>query len=112
MEVVAGTRNLCVGCVCVYVCICVFVSICMCVCINVCVAALLKVCECVSMCVYVCVYVHVCVSTGVLVHMCECVMGSNIAQRLRGQSGSHIVLISNTDSVAPLLSMQHGIQPL
>jgi len=73
--------------------------------INVCVAVLLNVCERVCVCMRAYVRSCVCVSICVLVYMCECVMGSNTAQRLSGKFGSHIVLISHTDSIAPSLSM-------
>lgn len=99
------------------VCVCVCVSVCfslclyMCVCVLMCVAVLL---ECMWMCeyVHVCVrmYVHVCVGICVYwVYMCECVMGSNIAQRLSGKFGSHIVLFQIL-TLCCSLAMWHGNQ--
>lgn len=109
-----GTRKLCRG-VCVCMCICVFesVSIYMCVCVLMCVWLCfwmyVNVWVCACMCAYVCSCVcgYMCIS--VYVWVCD---GKQHSTKAEWEVWESYCVISNTDSVAPLLSMWHGNQPL
>ena len=66
--------NICIRCVCVYVCLCVCVSVCLCVCGSACLRVCVSVCLCV--CVSVCrsAWLAGCLSlsVSVRVNMCVC----------------------------------------